>query len=203
MVHFPELEFEERNHVYLLEKVPVPSVTTIMKPLSEAYYSKIRDDVLEKAAKRGTAVHNAIETLIQFGFEDIAEEHKLYLKAFKDWKEQWNVEVIETESKIYHKSFRYAGTADLICKENGVLTLVDFKTTSVLSPMLLGVQLEAYKKALESHGIKVENVVGLQLKKDGTYVRATGELLPPSIECYQTFCSLLTVKGYLEKYKNK
>lgn len=201
MEEFEELTFEERSHTYHLEGVQIPSVTTIMKPLSQEYYRGINQEVLEKAAQKGTAVHNAIENFLNYGIEDIDEAHAGYFEAFKKWKAEWDVKLIKTERKVYHKTFRYAGTVDLICEEKGVITMVDFKTTVNLSPMLLGVQLEAYRRALESHGEKISNVVGLQLKKDGSYVRATTGILPPEIESYQTFCALLTVSGFMNKYK--
>lgn len=43
---FPELEFEERRHVYKLNGVVIPSVTTVMKPLSDDVYGKI-DQMLQ------------------------------------------------------------------------------------------------------------------------------------------------------------
>ena len=39
---FPELTFEEQRHIYRLNGIEVPSVTTLMKPLSEDFYSTVR-----------------------------------------------------------------------------------------------------------------------------------------------------------------
>ena len=49
---FPELTFDERSHIYRLDGLVVPSVTTIMQPLSRAHYGGIDQDVLERAAER-------------------------------------------------------------------------------------------------------------------------------------------------------
>ena len=68
---FPELTFEEERHLYYLNGLEVPSVTTLMKPLSSDFYSTVDPEVLNKAAKRGTAIHNAVENYAKFGIEDI------------------------------------------------------------------------------------------------------------------------------------
>lgn len=87
------------------------------------------------------------------------------------------------------------------CSERGVDTLADFKTTAGFSPMLCGVQLEAYDRAQESHGVKYQNRAIIQLKKDGTYCRHTD--FPPRTECWRVFTSLLNVSGFITKYSNK
>ncbi len=198
---FPELTFDEEAHIYRLNGSIIPSVTTLMKPLSEIHYGGIDEATLNRAADRGTAVHNAIENLVKYGIEDIEPDFAGYLDAFRAWMKDYEVKPFVSETKIYHKLLRYAGTADMGCEERGVNTLVDFKTTSALIPMLVGVQLEAYSRAEESHGIRYDNTVALQLRSDGTYRRHTGKDFPPKTECWKVFGSLLNVAGFAEKYK--
>ena len=165
----PELEFDEGSHVYRIGSEILPSVTTLMKPLSADFYKHIPDHILDKAADRGTSVHNGIENWIKFGIEDIPGEFQGYFTAFRDWWEKYSPAVIGSELRLYHKLLRYAGTADLVCNIAGELWLIDYKTTSTLSRRLLRVQLEAYAKALESHGFRVAHKGALHLKKDGSY----------------------------------
>lgn len=42
---FPELTFEEKGHTYHLNGLEVPSVTTVMKPLSNDFYSTVDPEV--------------------------------------------------------------------------------------------------------------------------------------------------------------
>lgn len=42
-----------------------------MKPLSSDFYSTVDPEVLNKAAKRGTAIHNAVENYAKFGIYDL------------------------------------------------------------------------------------------------------------------------------------
>ena len=195
---FPELQFEPKKHIYKLNGLIVPSVTTLMNPLSREYYGGIDEKTLHNAAMRGDSVHSAIESYTLYGIKDIETENEGYLEAAIRWMKDYNVEPHSSEARIYHKFLNYAGTLDLSCLENGVSTLVDFKTTASFSPMLTGVQLEAYRKALESHGIHHDRKLIIQLKKDGTYIRR--DLFPPEIECWKTFNALITVSNYMKQY---
>lgn len=194
-----ELTFEEATHTYRLDGLVIPSVTTVMKPLSEAYYGGIDAKVLGKAANRGSAVHSAIDIYAKYGVIDIEPELEGYFKAFLAWFKDYEVKPYATETKTYNRALLYAGTVDMSCSERGVDTMADFKTTASYSPMLCGVQLEAYERAQESHGIKYQNRAIIQLKKDGTYCRHTD--FPPRIECWRVFNSLLNVSGFITKYK--
>ena len=193
--HFSDLDFQERTHTYKLNGLVIPSVTTIMKPLSDNKYSTVRADVLDNAANKGSIVHNAIENYLKFGIEDISEEYKPYFLAFLEFLSDKQPTILATETKVYHKFLRYAGTVDLVCIIDGEVYLIDYKTTAVLTK----VQLEAYAKAIDSHGFKVDKKAILHLKKDGTY-----RLEPHDNndgESWSVFGALLTVNSYIDKYK--
>ena len=196
---FSALDFDEKSHTYKLNGVALPSVTTIMKPLSDNKYSTVRADVLQNAASKGSIVHNAIENYLKFGIEDISEEHKPYYLAFLEFLSDKQPTILVTESKVYHKFLRYAGTVDLICIIDGEVYLIDYKTTAVLLEMLTRVQLEAYAKAIESHDFKVDKKAILHLKKDGTYRLEPHD--SNDSESWTVFGCLLTVNSYINKYR--
>ena len=194
-----ELEFDEGSHVYRIGSEVLPSVTTLMKPLSDRAYRTVSEDVLRKAADRGTAVHNAIENWIKYGIEDISPKHRGYFEGFRAWWDKHQPAVIGSELRLYHKLLRYAGTVDLVCRIGDELWIIDYKTTSTLSDMLLRVQLEAYAKALESHGIKVARKGALHLCKDGSwdfpgYDAGDGP-------AWRVFGSLKTIHDYTKSYE--
>lgn len=199
VLEFPELKFEDATHTYRLNGVAVPSVTTIMKPLSQMHYGGIDESVLDRAAQRGTEVHNAIENFVKFGVEDIQPAYAPYFQAFLAWMKDFDVKPVSSETRLYHRLLRYAGTADMGCLERGVRTLVDFKTTASFSAMLCGVQLEAYSRAFESHGVTYDRAVIIQLLPDGTYRRH--DRFPPRLECWKVFSSLMNVANFAQKYK--
>lgn len=148
----PGLAFEEKTHQYILNGTQVlPSVTTLMKPLSDTLYAGIRPETLQAAAERGTEVHSAIEDYVTLGITDISEARRGYFEAFLRWMKDYNVQPLSVEHRAYHPALGYAGTLDMLCTlsksdtDPQVLTLVDFKTSATVNKMLTGVQLEAYE----------------------------------------------------------
>ncbi len=196
---FDGLMFHEDNHTYWLGQNCLPSVTAVMKPLSSAVYDGIDRAVMEKAARKGTSVHQSIENFVCFGIEDVNPDYKAYFDAFLAFWNEVNPIPIATEMKLYHKFLMYAGTGDLLCEIDGKIVLVDYKTTAQLNPMLTRVQLEAYAKAIESHGLKVGGKAVLHLRKDGTYRMEWHRA--EDAEAWSVFGALLTVGQYISKFK--
>ena len=202
MINLPELkelQFCESTHTYTVNGFVVPSVSEIMKPLSAAHYKSIDSDTLSKAASRGTKVHAAVENYLLFGIEDISQELRGYFDGFKKWIDEVKPVPIKTECRIYHKTLNYAGTADLPCYIDDVPTLVDFKTTATVAKILTRVQLEAYKKAFESHDIKFERKLIIQSRKDGTYHAEQHPIT--DAESWKVFTELLDVYRFIKKYQ--
>lgn len=196
---FPELTFDEARHIYKVNGVYLPSVTTVMKPLSSEFYKGIDEGVLGAAADRGTTVHNAIENFVKFEIKDIAPEFDGYFQAFLRWWDDYKPVPIANESRVYHKYMRYAGTADMPCVVNNLVTCVDFKTSASLAEMLVRVQLEAYSKAFDSQGFRFDNKMAVQLKKDGSY--KVEEYRAGDSEAWEVFGALLTMWGYVRQYR--
>ena len=167
-----ELEFDEGKHIYTLNGVQLPSVTSVIN-FGGNDYKGIAEDVLKKAADRGTVIHSAIETWIDCEMDTIVnEEHRGYFDAFLAWYKSKNIDPFATEQKVYHKILKYAGTIDLIAMVDGELVIVDYKTSATITNELEGsyrMQLEAYRQALKTHGVNIEKAIILHLKSDGTY----------------------------------
>ena len=193
---FPELSFNEFNHTYRLDELIIPSVPTLMKPLSDDFYRAVDPEVLEKAAKRGTAIHNAVENFAQFGIEDIPPAYAGYFQAFRTWWELRQPEVLATECRVYHKILRYAGTADLICVIGGRVTLVDYKSSAQVNSKLCAVQLEGYDRAFESHGVKIDDRMILHLSRDGRYSEVPFQR---NARCWSVLSALMTVRNYMNE----
>lgn len=198
---FEELAFEDEKHIYRLNGRYLPSVTTVMRPLSQALYKDVDEQVLEEAANRGTAVHNAIENYTLYGVKDIPECYEGYFEAFRSWWKEQNPQALATECRVYHKSLLYAGTADMPVLIDGKKILVDFKTSAAVNKMLTGVQLEAYSKAYESHGVIFDGKAILHLKPTGQYQWLFYDR--NDYESWEVFGALLTVHGHIQKYKYK
>lgn len=80
--------------------------------------------------------------------------------------------------------------------------MVDVKTTSQLLEMLARVQLEAYVKGFESHGVSFDaKGPSWHLRRDGTYKFEPYPLRDP--DAWRVFGALLTVNGYIQKFGNR
>lgn len=196
---FPELKFEEKQHIYILDDQILPSVTTIMKPLDNALYKGIDEEIMQVAAKRGTAVHNAAENYVLYGIEDIEPQYCGYFEAFLKFWEENRPEPLATESRLYHKFLRYAGTADLPCVIDGKKILIDYKTSATVNRMLTGVQLEAYARAYDSHGFKFDEKAIVHLKKDSSYKMVSYKA--NDMESWEVFSALMIIRNHIQKYK--
>ena len=194
-----ELEFEAKKHVYKLNGFVIPSVTTIMKPLSAYCYRGVDEESLRRAADRGMTIHEAVENYLLFGVEDIPQEYEGYFQGFKKWIDERQPIVLATEHRLYHKFLMYAGTADLLCLIDGIPTVVDYKTTSTLYPMLTRVQTEAYMQALNSHGMDFRRKIIVQGKKDGTFHEEEHSAIDG--ESWKVFTELLDVYRYIKNSK--
>lgn len=192
---FPELTFDEAGHIYRLNGLVIPSVTTLMKPLSDDFYRTVDPDVLDRAARRGTAIHNAVENFTTFGIQDIAPQYAGYFQSFLQWWELRKPEPLAMEHRVYHKILRYAGTADLICVIGGRLTLVDYKSSAQVNSKLCAVQLEGYDRAFESQGVKVDDRLILHLSKSG-YQEVPFQR---SSKCWSVLSSLMTIRNYMNE----
>ena len=113
---------------------------------------------------------------------------------------KYRPKIISNEKPTWHKLLLYAGTVDMLAEVMGKLTLIDFKTTATLNDMLTTVQLEAYRRALDTqdpyHPIMQTAI--LQLKQDGTYTWKTYKA--PDLEAWQTFTALITIRAHIIKY---
>lgn len=167
-----QLQFDEKWHTYHLNGMRLPSVSALMKPLSGEYYKSIDPAILNAAAERGTAVHQAIEIYWKNdGFVDMPRGNEGYMEAFLKFVSDYKPEPLASEIRFWHKQLLYAGTADMVCTIRGAeeLWVVDYKTSATINKVLTKIQLEAYKQGLASHGFKVPRKAILHLKKDGTY----------------------------------
>ncbi len=171
------LKFFPGPHQYILQQgsinLQLPSVTQLIRFVSNEFYGQIDPVTLHKAADRGTRVHEAIELMDQCGWAPTEEDTAGYMEAYNRWKSDFEPEIIATEWRGYHRTMFYAGTVDKIVKlpsQGEGMVVVDLKTSSTYFPFLVDVQLAGYAQMLESWpGMKIESTWGLQLKSDGSY----------------------------------
>ena len=148
----------------------VPSVTWIAGhyPKGVAFYKWLADKgwdeaeaIKNAAGDRGSKVHQAIDALInkksvkmddKFSvdgeLQELTPEEYEVVMSFASWFNEVKPEVVKSEFVVWNEERNYAGTVDLLCKINGELWLIDYKTSQNLWPEH-ELQVSAYKHAVE------------------------------------------------------
>ena len=160
------LEFIEDSHTYLVDGVIVPSITQILKIKFGNKYNGVSKSVLNRAAEKGTEVHEAIELYCQTGMEtDIPE-----VRNFKFLQKQYGFKVLENETPIIlflNDDPIAAGRLDMVIKMNEQIGGADIKRTSALDKEYLAYQLNLYRIAYrQCYGVEWEFIRGLHLRED-------------------------------------
>ena len=165
------LVFFDQSHTYEVDGEPVPSVSEVTRFMSREIYGDITQFQLDNAAERGTAVHKALEVLDKYSEVEAAEDIVPYIKAYLAFRKDHPTEWKKIEYAVCHPDKLYAGTLDRYGTVDGIPTLLDFKTTSNIDPAhrhLYTAAQNLYRRALPDD-MPVEQILILQLKKDGTY----------------------------------
>jgi len=166
-----ELTFNEKYHSYFLGNLFIPGVSSILKSAALVDFSGIPQDIMERAAAFGKAVHKACELddTGSLDFSSVDEAVIPCLEAWRKFKVDNKVDVEEIEMPVYSEKWIYAGTLDRVIEMNGKRFLLDIKTSKTVYPSMK-VQLAGYKLAFEElHKVKINGRMIVRLLRDGTY----------------------------------
>lgn len=179
-------ELQDLTERYQYQGSNVPRVTEIISSMIHEeylmkwanniglYQRKRYQDERDKAAEKGSYVHNAIEDFIQNGvdlnFNDIETCYRREVSvAYGSFKEWWNIisqrqfRIIMQETKIVCPWF--GGTLDILIEIDGKIYLLDFKTSNHLSYKYF-LQLAAYRYILKNYyGIDIYGCGIIKLEK--------------------------------------
>lgn len=196
------LTFDAERHEYRWNGERVPNVTSVLAPASD--FSRVPQDVLEAAQRRGRYVHRMCEL---YDLGDLDEEANAavaegmfvgYLAAYKRFLDDYEPAWTLIERPMYSQRYRYAGTPDRrgrFGRKRPGWWLVDLKTSVEDSPSW-GLQTAAYRQlcAEEDFDAGLDNRATLQLRPDGKY-----ELTPwAGQHDLQVFLGLLTFNHWKE-----
>lgn len=135
--------------------------------------------VRDTAADTGSHIHDLIEKYIKHGRDAVGtlpDDVSNGFLAFLEWEQAHNVEWVESERKIFHPSSYYAGTLDAVARIDGLLYVVDFKSSKGFYDTY-GMQIAAYREAYmaetggEIHGcgvLRLDKATGKPEWKDYT-----------------------------------
>lgn len=158
------LEFLPETHTYLYEGLMLPSVSRILETKFKGEYKNVPPAVLNNAAKRGTAVHKAIENYNNSGYDDGSEA----VRNFKFLQKQYGFEVLDSELPlvIFKDDMPIAcGRLDMTMLMDGETGIADIKTVSALNKEKIAYQLNLYRIGLmQSYGVDAKFLKILHLR---------------------------------------
>lgn len=176
-----QINFLDRRVYKRSEGVYYPSVTTILQymPKNKFFESWLKDVghnadlIMRRAGKQGTQVHEACEKLIlgeevswmdAYGNAKYSQIVWEMILKFHDFWTTYKPELISAEEFVWSDKYKYAGTADIVCKIDGQIWLLDIKTSNSIHKSY-DLQLASYAKALgESKGVEIERTGIVWLK---------------------------------------
>ena len=148
------LEYDDESHTYLCDGLIVPSVTEIIREYLGSKYDGVPADVLAEAARKGTLLHEVIESAeksacaetyeLSFDEAEMSDEFASYLRLKKEYG--ITCEGNEMPLLIYYKGrIVAAGRMDMLAfNGDGELGIIDFKRTYELDDEYLAFQLTLY-----------------------------------------------------------
>ena len=140
-LEIPRVEVDGKRYYVTPNGDRYRSVTTILSKLSAEGIAKWRSKVGEqeanriasKASNRGTKLHTMMEDYIgnseDFALNKMPTTTSLFLDL-QPFVDKYVDEVYGIEYPLYSDRLRAAGTSDLICKYNGKVTVLDYKTAN-------------------------------------------------------------------------
>lgn len=138
-LHKSSVHFDEQNHTYTTaDGVVLSGVTSIIKQvLFPDKYRGIPDEVLAKAAGRGTAIHNECEDINLLGASSLSDFSSMEARNYHRLLEENNITMIASEYLVSDESV-VATMIDCIDDQGN---LYDIKTTATLDTDSLSWQL--------------------------------------------------------------
>lgn len=126
-----------------------PSVTTVLEAYYKGYgfYQWLKDvgnnadEIMKRAGESGTKIHNAIDNILmgnsvewsaESGSLNYTLEEWQMLNKFMEFWNKYNPEIIAFEKNLVSDTYKIGGTTDLVCKINGEIWLIDYKTSNYI-----------------------------------------------------------------------
>ena len=119
--------------MYPIDRIPDPQARKRYENAlakAKAAPDKVRDE----SAELGTLAHECINEILSGREPEVPDEVRPAVYGAIDWSSEMGLEVVATESRIWHPVHRYAGTVDFIGRTGaGNLVVADWKRSPRVS----------------------------------------------------------------------
>lgn len=154
------VKFDKDTHTYTLEGKRLNGVTsTLLKRAFPNKYKDVPEAILNKAAQRGSMVHEDIEFHDTFSTEADSE----LITSYDAMKIENGLTPVVNEYLVSDEK-HYASSIDIVFSGiKGEISLADIKTTYKFDKQSVSLQLSIYKMFFESSnpGLKVKHLYGI------------------------------------------
>ncbi len=163
------VELDERTHTYWVNGMEVPaSVSGLATMVYGDDPDEYLEEAIERAADRGVTMHKVLE--LALSGEDYDGEYPAIYAPYVDSIEQFLAEheivPIAIEEPIYSPRMNIAGTPDLLCLYDDVLTLIDYKFVSAINKPKVRAQLLGYTEIFNEHGVFPAQMLAVQFTRE-------------------------------------
>lgn len=165
-----ELLFDEAAHEYSVDGVKIPCVSDVIAPLGADFDDADIELAIERAADRGVTCHAVIAEML-YGNADVEYPgaYSAHVDAISLFLSEHTITPLSIETPLYSPRLNLAGTPDLLCEYDGVLTVVDYKFVSQIAKSKVKAQLNAYRIMYEDLGVFPEQLIAVQFLPNGLY----------------------------------
>ena len=157
-----KVRFDSDTHTYTLDGRELSGITSLLdRQLFKDKYSGIPDEILQKAAERGTLIHQQCE-MADEGFPVVSDEAINYMLL----KQKYNLRHEESEYLVSDNE-NYASCIDKVYRyDDNTFFLGDIKTTYKLNKEYVQWQLSIYAHLFEKQnkGAKVSSIFAIWLR---------------------------------------
>ena len=169
----PEIKIIDGKRFYVTpDGNAYPSITTVLSLQDKPGLKKWREDVGEKEAKQisqesmriGTAVHQMCEFYLSNYIIKLKNEDKKIVDTFNRLRFLLgNINnIVGVEIPLFSDLLRVAGTTDCIAEYNGVLSVIDFKTSRKPKKE---VWIDDYYMQTFAYKLMFEEMTGIEIKQ--------------------------------------
>lgn len=176
-ISLPELCFdltaettESGRKYFLPDGQAVPSITTVLSTMSKEHIDKWRASVGEErankisrmASSRGTKLHDVCEKYLlnemnSMKLQTMMPDTKQLFKTLRPQLDENIGKIYALEQALYSKELMLAGRVDCIAEWNGVLSVIDFKTSTKIKDVE---KIKNYFMQCTTYSIMFEELTG-------------------------------------------
>lgn len=184
-----DFQFNADDHTYTLDGKPIPSLTLLLRTLSDRILSHVPDpEVVERARIRGTLAHAQLE---RFNKGECDRFESGYTMAWAQFCDDVGFKPTHTEYRTYHTGLWMACTIDVLGNlPSGQQMLIDIKTGTKYPHAPL--QTAGQAMALSSHGICPRGVL-----RANVYIKPKGEGYGYTIDLHENEGDFEALKNYI------